>query len=138
MRKIEPAILDEALKAVYDHHDGLRLRLRGGRLHYVEVEAPTVEWGNESDMESYAEAIQTGLNFEHGPVFRVAGFRSDKEDSVKLLFVAHHMVVDICPGAFCLRIYGRPIPRHPTPPHSVAAKIRKLSGLGKCPWSKSG
>ena len=94
MRKIEPALLDEALKAVYDHHDGLRLRLRGGRLHYVEVEAPTVEWGNESDMESYAEAIQTGLNFEHGPVFRVAGFRSDKEDSVKLLFVAHHMVVD--------------------------------------------
>ena len=69
-------------------------RLRRGRLHYVEVEAPTVEWGKESDLESHAEAIQTGLNFERGPVFRVAGFRSDKEDSVKLLFVAHHMVVD--------------------------------------------
>ena len=115
MRKIEPALLDEALKAVYDHHDGLRLRLRGGRLHYVEVEAPTVEWGMSPIWNLMPKQFKSDsiLNTD-----RYSGWlafdRTKKIPSNYFLWLTTWSSM-LCPGAFCLRIYGRPIPRHPTP-----------------------
>ncbi|HEX8922153.1 MAG TPA: condensation domain-containing protein, partial [Pyrinomonadaceae bacterium] len=99
--------LAEALAAVYEQHDGLRLRFHesngGWRQEHAETAQLSLERVDLSDMtaeaqretmEREAEAAQASLNLSAGPLVRAIHFNLGEGEAGRLLLVMHHLVVD--------------------------------------------
>jgi amino acid adenylation domain-containing protein/non-ribosomal peptide synthase protein (TIGR01720 family) len=99
----EPALSD-ALQALTDHHDALRLRFErrdvgwaqenAGRGEPVSLEVIDLAESGVWRLEMEATRVQASLDLAHGPVFKAALFRLG-EAGDRLLLAAHHLVVDL-------------------------------------------
>ncbi|MGW7486404.1 non-ribosomal peptide synthase/polyketide synthase [Streptomyces sp. NPDC054786] len=105
----DPAALQEALAALLEHHDALRMRFTedGGRWHQHNP-PPSEPHGvlirhdltglspDEADttMEKAADDLHSGFDIGRGPLLRAALFTGDPDRPAFLLLVAHHLVVD--------------------------------------------
>ena len=102
----DPAMLAQALAHVYRHHDALRLRFTHAAGQWTQHYAAPTEpepvavyrladqsaTQQHQSIEALATSLQAGLNISDGPMIRVALF--DLGESVRLLLLAHHLVVD--------------------------------------------
>ncbi|MBV9792065.1 MAG: alpha/beta fold hydrolase [Chloroflexi bacterium] len=99
---LDPQALQQALAALIAQHDALRLRFRHSSNSKPELsidgvlDAPPVVVieGDAATRDEQIQAIQAGLNLEHGPIVRLAIIRYDGDQRDALLFVAHHLAVD--------------------------------------------
>ena len=106
-RSLEPQVLADALLALEEHHDVLRLRFsREGDDWSQRIEAPqqrdTLELVDVAQLsgelrtetiERHAAEVQAGLDLVHGPLWRALLFRCGTEPD-RLLIVVHHQAVD--------------------------------------------
>ncbi|MGW9433297.1 amino acid adenylation domain-containing protein, partial [Streptomyces decoyicus] len=105
----DPAALKEALAALLEHHDALRMQFTedDGRWHQQNPppSAPhdlltrhdlTGLPPDEADsaMEKAADDLHTGFDIGQGPLLRAALFTGEPDRPAFLLLVAHHLVVD--------------------------------------------
>jgi len=89
--------LQSALKVIYNHHDGFRLRYRKGledweQYYSEESELPwKVEptWAEES-LGDICTVLQSSLNIEDGPLSQLVWFA----EKGQLLWIIHHLIVD--------------------------------------------
>ncbi|MFC7615017.1 amino acid adenylation domain-containing protein [Actinokineospora soli] len=91
----DPDRLAAALAAVVDHHDALRMRfhrVEGGWRQEPAADPVPLHRATVSDVDSYADAARDALDVERGPVLHAALL--DVEGSLRLLLIAHHLVVD--------------------------------------------
>jgi len=100
--------LEQAVKAVLDHHDALRLRFvceeTGWRQFEAEMEekAPLFhvdlsgvpEADQAQAIAARATELQGSLNLSSGPLMRVVYFDLGPEKSSRLLIIIHHLAVD--------------------------------------------
>ena len=99
--------LAQALEAVYQHHEALRLRFRqdqqGWQQQYGTAAAPTIQWvfleqlaSTEQDNAVAYEAkiLQKSLNLYTGSLIAVGGFDFGPSRPNQLLIVIHHLVID--------------------------------------------
>ncbi len=106
---LSPQQLRQAVKALWRHHDALRL-------HYIRTEAEgwqQVAWSPEVEpaftvhdlsaepattlaraLESACDAAHASLDLSAGPLLRVVYFDLGVDRPVRLLIVAHHLLVD--------------------------------------------
>jgi len=105
----EPAYARDALKAVLDHHDALRLRFtRDGNewlqrldlpddrdLPFNEIDLSHVDMEElKSRIESEAARFQRSLDLFNGPLIRVIWFDCGRERQGRLMIIVHHIAVD--------------------------------------------
>ncbi|WP_339801532.1 amino acid adenylation domain-containing protein [Paenibacillus sp. FSL R5-0744] len=103
--RFEEKSLEEALRKLVEHHDGLRTvfsgkgqEAKGYNLGVEEgmVNLAVVDLTEEEDpiraIKEQAEEAQRNFDIEKGPLFRAKVFRTQTEDH--LLLVAHHLVID--------------------------------------------
>ena len=106
---LSPVVISQALQSVIQHHDALRIRFthtETGWRQFHETDVQTIEVEQidlstvaESEqtkaMETRASAIQASLDIERGPILRVALFDLGPAKAPHILFVIHHLVIDI-------------------------------------------
>ncbi|HSF39587.1 MAG TPA: condensation domain-containing protein, partial [Thermoanaerobaculia bacterium] len=96
---LAPAALERALAAVVEHHDALRMRFDGRMqenagsepgtpFHQVDLSGLPASRQNEA-YEAAAADFQAGFDLKAGPLTRLGWFLPSR-----LLWVAHHLVVD--------------------------------------------
>ncbi|WP_133651194.1 non-ribosomal peptide synthetase, partial [Paraburkholderia flava] len=104
---IDAQVLEQALHALINHHDALRLRFTqdaAGRWvqAYAQTETgtqtqPDLLWIREAkdaaQIEAHSEAAQRSLDLTKGPLLRAVLMRIE-DGSTRLLLVIHHLVVD--------------------------------------------
>ncbi|CAL9567060.1 amino acid adenylation domain-containing protein [Streptomyces sp. enrichment culture] len=101
----EASVLPEAVGVLLGQHDMLRLRVVDGRLSVAESEdvgrvVETVDVrglsGAELDavVREHSLRVQSGLDLVAGPLVRVVLFDGGAPEASRLLFAAHHLVVD--------------------------------------------
>ncbi|SEL61797.1 non-ribosomal peptide synthase domain TIGR01720/amino acid adenylation domain-containing protein [Roseateles sp. YR242] len=105
LHSAEPLVrgaLQEALEAVHDHHDGLRLRYREGTWAQYYADVPAAErrewlwWRRALDaatLTALCDEVQRSLDLNHGPLMRALGVEM-ADGTWRLLLVVHHLVVD--------------------------------------------
>jgi amino acid adenylation domain-containing protein/non-ribosomal peptide synthase protein (TIGR01720 family)/FkbM family methyltransferase len=108
-RPLDAALLERAVRRLFEHHDALRLRfVREGEGWRQFVAAPGVggepftvvdlsalaEDAQGRAVEEEAARLQAGLDLADGPLARVALFDLGAGRAGRLLLVAHHLVVD--------------------------------------------
>ena len=100
LHSLEPAALDEALTALFAHHDALRLQFRQldgqwsashgtdapGLLECLTLNRPEA-------ISAVCEAAQRGFQLGQGPLFKAVLMQLG-DGQQRLLLVAHHLVVD--------------------------------------------
>jgi amino acid adenylation domain-containing protein/non-ribosomal peptide synthase protein (TIGR01720 family) len=105
---LDPAAMERALAAVVAHHDALRLRFHpqedGWRQENAEAEpaAPfhrvdlsgLPEPRRDKAFAAAAAALQAGFDLSAGPLTRLCLFRAGTGEPARLLWTAHHLVVD--------------------------------------------
>jgi non-ribosomal peptide synthase protein (TIGR01720 family) len=101
--RLDARAVEQALQAILDHHDALRMRFSHGPDGWEQrqsggpeaVSFEIVEIGDDlGRLTAECERIQASLDLEKGPLFRAALFRlSDGTD--RLLVITHHLVNDI-------------------------------------------
>nr|WP_279493574.1 non-ribosomal peptide synthetase [Actinocrispum wychmicini] len=107
-RRDKEAVL-AGLKAVVKEHDTFRLRFHLSddgtyRQRYEESDVEDDEWLQDvdlsrrtpglADLSGIANKLQRGLDLHYGPMLRAAFVDLGKPDDVRLIIVAHHLVVD--------------------------------------------
>ncbi|MCW3101563.1 MAG: amino acid adenylation domain protein [Bacteroidetes bacterium] len=97
-------IEEDAVKAAFDkitlHHDNLRMiykKSAGGWIQECKKNGQNysfeiIELTEAAGLEPHCERIQSSIDLEKGPLFKVALFRGEGND--KLLLVSHHLVID--------------------------------------------
>jgi amino acid adenylation domain-containing protein/non-ribosomal peptide synthase protein (TIGR01720 family)/FkbM family methyltransferase len=108
-RRLDPSLLEMAVRRLFEHHDALRLRfVREGEDWRQFLAAPgdgqppfsafdlsgLAEDAQGRAVEEEAAKLQAGLDLADGPVALVAHFNLGPGRPGRLLFVAHHLVVD--------------------------------------------
>ena len=104
---IDPDRLRQALAAVVNHHDMLRARFHPTPdgwvqeiIRAIEVPFQTVDLSHLPDAHQEAEAArlagqaQTSLHLAHGPIFQMIHFHFGGKRPDRVLWIAHHLVVD--------------------------------------------
>src|SRR5262249_31142502 len=105
---LEPTCLEQALLALIDHHDVLRLRVTRDGDHYAQrfddepgagiLACHDLSALDESaiwpKMAEIADEVQSGLDLESGPVIRAALIDLGHKHGQRLLLVIHHLAVD--------------------------------------------
>jgi non-ribosomal peptide synthase protein (TIGR01720 family) len=107
-QKLDPKLLEEAVRHLVAHHDVLRLRFtRNGSewKQHTEPHVTTVPFrrvdvsraGKElsSVIEVAATEAQTSLNLSDGPLIRIVLFDAGDDEPARLLIVVHHLAIDI-------------------------------------------
>ncbi|MEJ2636843.1 MAG: condensation domain-containing protein [Calditrichia bacterium] len=108
MQPLDPEILKTVTGHLIIHHDALRLRFKqtdaGWEQNHADVNGRVpFEYFDFSDsspsemrdkIENATAAIQAGLNFMDGPIFRIACFYLGPNKSHRLLIAIHHLVMD--------------------------------------------
>ncbi|MBV8523933.1 MAG: hypothetical protein JOY71_17725, partial [Acetobacteraceae bacterium] len=106
--RLDIAMLQEAVRGIWAHHSGLRLRFFRDGSSWRQVcasdgrspEVTYVDWSSDSTeqrsstLESVAARLQSGLNLTDGPLMRIAYFRGCNGESGRLLWIAHHLLTD--------------------------------------------
>jgi amino acid adenylation domain-containing protein/non-ribosomal peptide synthase protein (TIGR01720 family) len=106
--KLNPAILEETLKILIDHHDALRTQFTVEEKawkaevlnqvslapfkHYNLVKMPTLE--ADGFIEEKANTLQASIDLEKPPLIRMAYFSLADGKTDKLFIAIHHLVVD--------------------------------------------
>jgi len=98
---LDSAALEQALAALVQHHDSLRLRFRqaNGRwlAEYAQPAPQQLLWAatvaDFDDCQALYTDLQRSLDLEQGPLLR-ALLVTDGQGSQRLLLVIHHLVVD--------------------------------------------
>jgi amino acid adenylation domain-containing protein/non-ribosomal peptide synthase protein (TIGR01720 family) len=107
-RPLDSSLLEEALRALTAHHDGLRLRfvLDAGdwRQHNAEREDAVIfssldlstldEERQEAAVPERLDELQSGLDLRHGPLLRACLFDLGPHKAGRLLIIIHHLAVD--------------------------------------------
>ena len=99
--------LNQAVAAVYHHHDALRLRFmqtaQTWQQQYVETPPPAIQWfdlasltptAQDETIAHQAQTLQASLNLEVGPLVALGGFDLGHTRPSQLLIVIHHLVID--------------------------------------------
>ncbi|WP_143007534.1 non-ribosomal peptide synthetase, partial [Pseudomonas sp. 06C 126] len=97
---LDPHLLEQALNALIQHHDALRLRFTqtdsGWNAEY-RPQTASVLWQTRIDdatqLQSLGDEAQRSLDLQHGPLLR-AVLVGLKDGSQRLLLAIHHLVVD--------------------------------------------
>ncbi|GAA4271394.1 amino acid adenylation domain-containing protein [Aquimarina gracilis] len=102
---IDSIILDKSLQFLVKHHDALRMTFRkeGGawrqenkgldhKSYSLDIHDLSKLNDYQSEMNSLCNSVQSSINLEDGPLFKVALFRLKDKDC--LLLVIHHLVID--------------------------------------------
>ncbi|MBX9257862.1 SDR family NAD(P)-dependent oxidoreductase [Desmonostoc muscorum CCALA 125] len=106
---IVPGLLAQAIQYLLGHHDALRLRyvenesgvqqintLPDEFVPFVQIDLSAVpDLLQESAFESAANELQASLNLLSGPILQVALFDLGTQQPQRLLFVIHHLAVDV-------------------------------------------
>ncbi|UZE10142.1 non-ribosomal peptide synthase/polyketide synthase [Pseudomonas sp. B21-053] len=100
---LDAAVLEQALGALINHHDGLRLsfveQADGWQAHYRAINQPAdgivwaVDVADAAGLEAVANEAQRSLNLQDGPLVRAVLANLD-DGSQRLLLAIHHLVVD--------------------------------------------
>ena len=94
--QLNPAALKQALQAVIDHHDTLRVRFMIDAQEFMplgeEVAFVVKDVQNDAELTQAVNALQNSLNIIRGPVFTAGLYRKGTVEY--LAFAAHHLVVD--------------------------------------------
>ena len=110
-RRVEPAVIGEAMRQLVEHHDALRLRLARHADAWTQAHAEPGAYSVESlvqvhdltavpaaaqpaAIEAAAQAAQAGLDLASGPLIRAHYFDLGAPRHARLLIVAHHLVID--------------------------------------------
>ncbi len=142
---LDPAALEQAMAAVVEHHDALRLRFRqeaGGwrqenaaaepvtPFHRIDLSALPEPRRREA-LDVAAAALQTGFDLSAGPLTRLALF----ESTGALLWIAHHLVVDAVSWRVLLEDLERAYRQAPLPPKTTSFQewARRLPGSAGVP-----
>ncbi len=99
-----PAALERAMAAIVEHHDALRMRFDGWRqenapsepvapFHQVDLSGLSTPRVREA-FEQAAADLQAGFDLSSGPLTRLCLFQDSDRRPARLLWVAHHLVVD--------------------------------------------
>ncbi|MGH8908707.1 MAG: amino acid adenylation domain-containing protein [Egibacteraceae bacterium] len=106
--RLDPGLLEHALRVLVDHHDALRLRFRcengswrqrnaglghDGLFSRVDLSGQEPE-DQLAALETAAARLQTGLDLASGPLLRAALFERGRGLPGRLLLVVHHLAVD--------------------------------------------
>ncbi|HEU4833207.1 MAG TPA: amino acid adenylation domain-containing protein [Pyrinomonadaceae bacterium] len=105
-KPVPPAILEQAVAGLLEHHDALRMRFEQvderwqqeyGATTIAEVFTHTdlsrlPDDEAKAQLELTAAQLQKSLNLTTGPLIRVASFKMNQ--SQRLLVIAHHLVID--------------------------------------------
>jgi amino acid adenylation domain-containing protein/non-ribosomal peptide synthase protein (TIGR01720 family) len=103
-----PAVLEQAIGALVEHHDMLRLRLARGEAGWEQHIAPPggpVPFGavdlsglpeaeQMARIERLSSEAQASLDLEAGPILRAVLFQTAPAQPDRLLLVIHHLAVD--------------------------------------------
>jgi len=101
--RIEPALLEKALDAVYLQHDGLRVGYEAGSGYHCEpvlikIEKVDLRGMDEAvqrtQLEHFAQQLQASFDLRKGNLIR-AGWVDLAPSEKRLLLVVHHLVVDV-------------------------------------------
>ena len=104
-----PALIEVAIKHLLAHHDALRSHFtysdRGWTQYCEDLQDKSpVTWidlsgSTETErlqiIESECAEAQSGLKLSTGPLLRVVGFSTERGNVSRLLFVVHHLVIDV-------------------------------------------
>ncbi|WP_420127230.1 amino acid adenylation domain-containing protein [Longimicrobium sp.] len=106
---LDPRVLERAVAAVLEHHDALRLRFSpgpagewrqsfaapGGAAPVETVDFTALE-GNalSAAIHEHASRVQASLDLARGPVTRVVLYRGGTRERDRVLWIAHHLVID--------------------------------------------
>jgi amino acid adenylation domain-containing protein/FkbM family methyltransferase/non-ribosomal peptide synthase protein (TIGR01720 family) len=105
-KPVPPAMLEQAVARLLEHHDALRMRFDHiddhWQQHYGDTTVAEVFTHHDLSrlrddeakerLELIASQLQTSLNLATGPVIRVASFELNKTQ--RLLLIVHHLVID--------------------------------------------
>ncbi|HYO12017.1 MAG TPA: amino acid adenylation domain-containing protein, partial [Thermoanaerobaculia bacterium] len=100
---LDPALAARALAALAAHHDALRLRFADGRAVHAPMSEAAASFPltridlpslSATILEEAADAAQTGLDLERGPIARAVLFDAGPEVPGRFLVIVHHLVVD--------------------------------------------
>ena len=110
---VDPDLLKQAVQKLLAHHDALRMRFtrdHGGGWKQSVGEADSADSNapfslvdlkglsgpeQKARIEEKASELQVSLSLSEGPIIRVALFDLGAEHPARLLFIIHHLVVDI-------------------------------------------
>ncbi|HYO52245.1 amino acid adenylation domain-containing protein, partial [Archangium sp.] len=105
---VEAARVEEAVQALVEHHDALRLSFRregGGwrqvnegvekKVRLERVDVSKAGDGEREAIEQVAMRMQQGLKLEEGPLLKATLFERGEGKTWRLLLVLHHLVVDV-------------------------------------------
>jgi len=107
-RALDPSILDQALRRLLQHHDGLRLRCerRNGRWHAFYAAAQDDVILEHHDLSRQAASrrlamlgqhcaeVQAGLDITAGPLLRAVRYDLGLSTPARLLLAVHHLCID--------------------------------------------
>ncbi|WP_433234976.1 amino acid adenylation domain-containing protein [Actinomadura nitritigenes] len=113
---VDPQVLEQAVAAVADHHDALRLRATGypaplnisvapaGRTPVVTRHrlSGLCESDQRAGLSRIAAGAQQGLNLDEGPIMRVELLERGTDATSWVLIVVHHLAVDTVSWAILL------------------------------------
>ncbi len=103
---LDPAVIGDAVRALLEHHDALRLRLRRDGASWRQEIAPAEDADvlrridlsaardHDAALARAADELQASLDLERGPLVRAALFERGEEPA-RLLLVAHHIATDV-------------------------------------------
>ncbi|TFF33944.1 amino acid adenylation domain-containing protein, partial [Pseudomonas sp. RIT623] len=107
-QRIDAQVLETALRALVEHHDGLRQRFdegaQGWQARYLSLEEQRQQWQatplcrqhqgvTGEALQALCEATQRSLDLSQGPLLRALLLDLD-DGSQRLLLVIHHLLVD--------------------------------------------
>jgi amino acid adenylation domain-containing protein/non-ribosomal peptide synthase protein (TIGR01720 family) len=154
-RGVDRACLAEALSALIDHHDVLRLRAEEGtpkrlQISTVERDVPfsvidltaVAPADLEGALDDRCREIEGSLDLLHGPVLRLALFDRGPANSARMLLAVHHLAVDAVSWrilvedlntAYAQRLAGSPValPQRTTPYRLWSAKLAEYAGSAR-------
>jgi non-ribosomal peptide synthase protein (TIGR01720 family) len=105
---IDPQLLQEAIRALLNHHDALRLRFQFQNDTWQQVNCGPIAtapftWVDLSALSvaeqamtftTHAAKLQASLNLTNGPIVRFALFDFGPQRASRLLAIVHHLAVD--------------------------------------------
>jgi non-ribosomal peptide synthase protein (TIGR01720 family) len=107
-RSLDPALLEQVVRKLLEHHDALRLRFvqeeGGWRQFNADLDGATPfshlnfsalpEQEQRAAIETAAAEAQASLNLAEGPLVRVVYFDLGEQKPDRLLIVIHHLAID--------------------------------------------
>jgi len=105
---LDPVLLEQAVQQLLVHHDALRLRFEKTESGWQQIIAPSnpstlsrvdlsalPAEGQETVFKVAATELQASLNLSAGPLLQVTLFDMGAKQPSRLLFVIHHLAVDV-------------------------------------------